>query len=270
MPFTPSHAVVALAVVRTPLVPAAVAVGAMAPDLPLFVRGIGISYAQTHAYPWLTVVIAGVLLLAWWLLLRPAVRELAPGWVAGRLPSEWDAQGSEALRTVQRISGRRRSVALTVALVVVSLAIGVLSHIAWDAFTHEGRWGVELMPALAERWGPLHGYRWFQYASSMLGLLGLAVAGAVWLRGRARGPLRRVLPGLVRVVWSASLPVALVVATVSGLVVYGPLTSEWTAQHLAYRVLPPACAIWGVATLVLCIVAQVARRRAPSPTPSFR
>lgn len=269
MPFTPSHAVVALAVVRTPLVPAAVAVGAMAPDLPLFVRGIGISYAQTHAYPWLTVVIAGVLLLAWWLVLRPSVRELTPGWVAGRLPSEWDAQGGEALRTVRRISGRRRSVALTVALVVVSLAIGVLSHIAWDAFTHEGRWGVELIPALAERWGPLHGYRWFQYASSVLGLLGLAVAGAVWLRGRARGPVRRVLPAPVRVVWWASLPVVLVVATVIGLIAYGPLTPEWTAQHLAYRVLPPACAIWGVATLVLCVVVQVARRRAPSPTPSF-
>ncbi|GLJ78645.1 DUF4184 family protein [Microbacterium imperiale] len=262
MPFTPSHAVVALAVVRTPLVPAAVAVGAMAPDLPLFVRGIGISYAQTHAYPWLTVAIAGVLLLAWWLLLRPAVRELAPGWVAGRLPSAWDATGGDALRTVQRISGRRRSVALTVALVVVSLVIGVLSHIAWDAFTHEGRWGVELIPALAERWGPLHGYRWFQYASSTLGLLGLAVAGAVWLRGRARGPVRRVLPGLVRVVWWASLPFALVVATVFGLVAYGPLTAEWTAQHLAYRVLPPACALWGVATLVLCVIVQVARRRA--------
>lgn len=269
MPFTPSHAVVALAVVRTPLVPAAVAVGAMAPDLPLFVRGIGISYAQTHAYPWLTVVIAGVLLLAWWLVLRPSVRELTPGWVAGRLPSEWDAQGGEALRTVRRISGRRRSVALTVALVVVSLAIGVLSHIAWDAFTHEGRWGVELIPALAERWGPLHGYRWFQYASSVLGLLGLAVAGAVWLRGRARGPVRRVLRAPVRVVWWASLPVVLVGATVIGLIAYGPLTPEWTAQHLAYRVLPPACAIWGVATLVLCVVVQVARRRAPSPTPSF-
>ena len=40
MPFTPSHAVVALPFLRTPLVPAAIAVGAMTPDLPLFVRGI--------------------------------------------------------------------------------------------------------------------------------------------------------------------------------------------------------------------------------------
>lgn len=262
MPFTPSHAVVALAVVRTPLVPAAVAVGAMAPDLPLFARGIGISYAQTHAYPWLTVAIAGVLLLAWWLLLRPAVRELAPDWLAGRLPSTWDATGGGALRTVRPGSGRGRSAAVTVLLVVVSLVLGVLSHIAWDAFTHEGRWGVELVPALAERWGPFHGYRWFQYASSGLGLLGLAVAGAFWLRKRSSVPVRRVLPGAVRVVWWVSLPVALVVAWLIGLAAYGPLTVEWTAQHVAYRVLPPACAIWGVVTLALCVVVQVARRRA--------
>lgn len=39
MPFTPSHAIVALPFVRSPLAPAAVAVGAMAPDLPLFTRG---------------------------------------------------------------------------------------------------------------------------------------------------------------------------------------------------------------------------------------
>ncbi|SDQ19959.1 DUF4184 family protein [Microbacterium sp. cf332] len=260
MPFTPSHAVVALAVVRTPLVPAAVAVGAMAPDLPLFVRGIGISYAQTHAYPWLTVAIASVLLLAWWLLLRPAVRELAPAWLAGRLPSGWDAMGADALRTVRPATGRR-SAALTAALVVVSLALGVLSHIAWDAFTHEGRWGVELILALAERWGPLHGFRWFQYASSLLGLFGLAVAGAFWLRRREGGPVRRVLPGVVRVVWWASLPFTLVVAWLVGLAAYGPLTAEWTAQHLAYRVLPPACTLWGLATLVQCVVVQVARRR---------
>ncbi|KAA9087228.1 DUF4184 family protein [Microbacterium radiodurans] len=265
MPFTPSHAVVALAVVRTALVPAAVAVGAMAPDLPLFARGIGITYAQTHAYPWLTVVIAAALLLVWWLVLRPAVRELAPGWLAGRLPTQWDAGGVDALRTVRGGDGRARAALVTVALVVVSLALGVLSHIAWDAFTHEGRWGVELIPALAERWGPLHGYRWFQYSSSVLGLAGLAVAAAVWLRTRRHGSVRRVLPGIVRVIWWASLPVVLVVAIAVGFMQYGPLTAEWTAQHLAYRVLPPACALWGAATLVLCVVVQFARRRS-APT----
>lgn len=257
MPFTPSHAVLALAVVRTPLIPAAVAVGAMAPDLPLFVRGLGISYAQTHAYPAMTVVIAAGLLLVWWLALRPAVRELSPRWLAGRLPVAWDARGGEALRTV-----RRGSVLVTIALVMASLTLGVLSHIAWDAFTHEGRWGVGLIPVLAERWGPLHGYRWFQYASSVLGLVGLGLAAVVWLRRRRAAAVRRAVPDAVRVGWWLSLPVALIMATVVGLVQYGPLTAEWTAQHLAYRVLPPACALWAAATLALCVAVQFARRRA--------
>ncbi|MGK3950645.1 DUF4184 family protein, partial [Microbacterium sp. K2] len=48
MPFTPSHALVALPFIRTPLVPAAIAIGAMTPDLPLFLRGIGLPYSFTH------------------------------------------------------------------------------------------------------------------------------------------------------------------------------------------------------------------------------
>ena len=53
MPFTPSHAVVALPFLRTPLVSAAIAVGAMAPDLPLFLRGMPLHYGLTHSLAWL-------------------------------------------------------------------------------------------------------------------------------------------------------------------------------------------------------------------------
>ncbi len=60
MPFTPSHAVVALPFVRTPLVPAAIAIGAMTPDLPLFVRGLPLHYGVTHSFAWLpATVVAG-------------------------------------------------------------------------------------------------------------------------------------------------------------------------------------------------------------------
>ena len=44
----------------------------------------------------------------------------------------------------------------------------------------------------------------------------------------------------------------LTVAWVIGLAVYGPLDAEFTIQHLAYRVLPQACAVWGLVTVVLC------------------
>ena len=86
MPFTPSHAVVALPFVRTPLLPAAVAVGAMTPDLPLFLRGTPLSYQATHTNLLLSGLLALALLVLWYGLLRPAVRELSPDVLARRLP----------------------------------------------------------------------------------------------------------------------------------------------------------------------------------------
>jgi uncharacterized membrane protein YidH (DUF202 family) len=241
VPFTPSHAVVALPFVRTPLVPAAIAIGAMTPDLPLFLRSTPLTYQATHTNVLLSTVIALGLLALWYAVLRPAVRELSPDALARRLP---------------------RSRLVVALLVAVSLLVGVLSHIAWDAFTHEDRWGLRLIPALTDQWGPLPGYKWLQHGSSIVALVILAVYGARWLSRRA--PVAsgaRVLPRGVRRAWWASLPIALVVAWLIGLAVYGPLTASWTAQHLAYRVLPPACAVWGVLTLVLCLAIVLVRRR---------
>lgn len=263
MPFTPSHAVVALAFVRTPLVPAAIAVGAMTPDLPLFVRGIVPSYGVTHdvaALP-IIVLLALVLLLVWRVVLRPAARELSPGWVAARLPAGWDGPASAGVRETLAISPRRGVSWRGLLLLVTSLAVGVLTHIGWDLFTHEGRGGVILIPALAEHWGPLRGFTWLQHGSSALGLLLLGVAGAAWLARRRPGPVRRLLPDAVRVAWWLALPVTLAVAWGIGLAGYGPLHAGWTAAHLAYRVLPPACAVWGAMTLALCVAVLVVRAR---------
>ena len=52
-------------------------------------------------------------------------------------------------------------------LLVVSLLLGVVSHIVWDLFTHEARWGTTAIPALAAEWGPLPGYKWLQHGSSV-------------------------------------------------------------------------------------------------------
>ena len=267
MPFTPSHAVVALPFVRTPLLSAAVAVGAMTPDLPLFLRATPISYQTTHTNLVLSTVLAGMLLALWYLLLRPAVRELAPDALARRLPPEWDATGARVWQQVQtpragaRGAGWRRPavVALTV---LVSLALGVVTHVVWDAFTHEGRWGVRLVPALGERWGPLAGYTWMQHGSSVAGLAVLAVFAARRLSRRTpAASLDRVLPAAVRRAWWLSLPVILVAAWVLGLALFGPITAERTPQQLAYRVLPPAAAVWGALTIALCVVVLVARGR---------
>lgn len=100
MPFTPSHAVVALPFMRTRLLSAAIAIGAMTPDLPLFVRGLPLHYGVTHSFAWVpaTVALAFGLLLIWRCVVRPAARELSPRWLAARLPGEWDAGAVPALR----------------------------------------------------------------------------------------------------------------------------------------------------------------------------
>ena len=267
MPFTPSHAVVALPFVRTPLVPAAIAIGAMTPDLPLFVRALPLSYGMTHSLAWLpvTIIVALLLLLAWRCVLRPAARELSPRWLAARLPGEWDAGAGPALRETLAVAGSpARPTWRGMLLLAASLAIGVVSHIVWDLFTHEGRWGTTTVPALEAEWGPLPGYRWLQHGSSAVGLAIIGVWILVWLaRREVAASVSRVLLPWIRWSWWVSLPVVLAGAWLWGLAVFGPLDAEFTVAHLGYRVLPTACAVWGALTLVLCVVVQVTRPRAP-------
>lgn len=267
MPFTPSHAIVALPFVRTPLVPAAIAIGAMTPDISLFLRNVGLNYGFLHDplnVVW-TTLLALVLFLVWRVLLRPAAPELVPTWVASRLPDGWRVSGLRAaIEALSRDDRARYRMGrpLYPLLLVLSAMLGVLSHILWDAFTHESRWGVDLVPALANAWGPFDGYKWLQYGSSALGLLGLAIWGVLWLRrATPRRTTARVLPDAARFAWWISLPVILVAAWVFGLLAFGPLSPEFTVAHLAYRVLPPACAVWGVLTLVLCVVLAARRQR---------
>lgn len=259
MPFTPSHAVLALPFIRTPLVPAAIAVGAMTPDLPLFIRRVGPRYGETHDLAWLhvTVLMALVLLLLWRCVLRPAVRELMPDRLASRIPVGWDASPADGFAETFSRRGRTHPSFGGIVLLLVSLAIGVVSHIVWDTFTHEGRLGVTLFPALAEMWGPLAGYKWLQYASGIIGLGVIALWALLRVtRATPQTPVRRSLPSWVRIAWWISLPATLVIAWVVGLLVHGPLDAEFTVAHLAYLVLPPACAIWAVLTFALCVVLQ--------------
>jgi hypothetical protein len=267
VPFTPSHAIVALPFARTALQPAAVAVGAMAPDLPLFLGGLPLPYGMTHDLLWLpaTVVIAAALLLVWRCLVRPVARGLVPEWVAVRLPETWD-------RGVRASAGETFAVRGSVTpswpgalLLVAALAIGVVSHIVWDAFTHEGRWGTTLIPALGERWGSEPGYAWLQDVSGLAALAGI-VAWIVWwlVRHPARPPRTAAVPAGVRLAWWVSLPVFLVAGLVVGIARFGAPDDSHAVTSLAYRALTPTCALWGAATLVLCVVLLARPRREPA------
>jgi hypothetical protein len=200
VPFTPSHALVALPFARTPIPAGAVAVGAMAPDLPLFFPGAP-SYDLTHGFPsllWVSLPLALALYAVWRLAVRPAASGLLPTeTLRARIPWAWDRV---------RVSGRP---VVGAGLVVLAALIGVATHVFWDLFTHPGRLGSEWIPALGEEWGPFEGTTWLQYGSSILGLAGLGVWAA--LAARAAGVVHRSEPpgvGVVRrVAWVAAAAV---------------------------------------------------------------
>ncbi|MGD8167328.1 DUF4184 family protein [Herbiconiux sp. P16] len=190
MPFTVSHAIVAVPFVRTALPAGAVAAGAMAPDLPLFLP-VGFDYESTHELPWFPVtglVLAFVAFALWRVVVRPVAREVSPRGLAERLPAEWSGSAVDGWRSLAR-SER------DAALLIAALAIGVVTHVLWDGFTHAGRWGGMLLPVLDDPVAGLPLAVWLHYLSSLLGLVALIAWLVLWLirrrpivqRGDARG-----------------------------------------------------------------------------------
>ncbi|WP_433077844.1 DUF4184 family protein [Dactylosporangium sp. CA-052675] len=176
MPFTGSHPAAILPLLRPlgrrDVPPAALVIGSITPDLPFYALVTSLSDA-THSLigavsldPAIGVVAYG----AWRLFGAPALDALRPG--VGR------ERTAERPRSVAAI-GRR------VLAIYAGLAVGALTHVAWDSFTHGGMWGVRQLPWLARQFGPLPGYEWAQYVSGAAGLLAILVW---WLRHRRRDP----------------------------------------------------------------------------------
>lgn len=128
MPFTPSHVAAILPFVRTPLAPAALAIGAMAPDLPYFLP----VYADrdlTHSLlgaPTIDLLVGAIAFGLWLLVLRAPVLDYSPAWMRERMHSQarWRVRGP----------------VVSLLLVIAALELGILSHLLLDLFTHEGGW----------------------------------------------------------------------------------------------------------------------------------
>ncbi|MEU4154077.1 DUF4184 family protein [Streptomyces sp. NPDC026659] len=176
MPFTLSHAAAVLPAVRRDgsgrgrLVPSVLVAGSFAPDLTYFaasfVPGAMEFGAVTHSF-------AGVasvdVLIAWtlvalWLLVREPLVALLPRAHQGR-PAALTRCGAP----------RARMRATTVLWWYVSAALGALTHVVWDAFTHHDRWGSRIFPALMGEAAGLPVYTWFQYGTSALAAVVLVV-----------------------------------------------------------------------------------------------
>lgn len=159
MPLAPAHPAVVLPLSRLGLPLSALVVGAVAPDTPVYLP-VGVSYATTHRWEGLpvVVVIGLVILWLWFALLRDAVVDLTP-WLRRRAPAR------------ARL-GRRAWL-----LAPLAVGVGAGTHVLWDSATHDWGFIVRELSFLSEEYGPVPLYRWLQHASTVLGSVVVAAYG---------------------------------------------------------------------------------------------
>jgi hypothetical protein len=192
MPFTLSHPAAVLPFVRRPFSAAALVAGAVAPDLPYFARSTPVPVsAQSWYEPFMNATtshtLAGALTvslpyaLALYGFLRAARRP-----VAGLLPAVVGAGGaarSGARDTAVRGAG---GTLVRAGWVLVSLVLGIATHLVWDSFTHGDGYVVTHVPFLS---APLAGdLTWARALQHLSTVAGLVVLGIYLWRRRDRMP----------------------------------------------------------------------------------
>ena len=228
MPFTLSHAAAVVPLLRTGLVPSALVIGSMIPDLPYYVP-LPVASSSTHAPAGIVgvdVVLGLLVFLVWHLWLAPAAVGLAPSALRDRLAPELPVPARRHFRSVK--AG---------VLVLVSLAIGAATHVVWDSFAHARRWGPEHIAWLAAEQGPFRGYTWVQYAGGALGGAVLcAWVARWWVRTPPRPGCQRV-PALghrTAVIGAALVASCFVLGAVAGLAAEAGTGTPWLVAFRAF------------------------------------
>ncbi|WP_028643596.1 DUF4184 family protein [Nocardioides sp. URHA0020] len=240
MPFTLSHPAAVLPLRRLGLPMTALAIGSMVPDVPLFL-GWSRGYQVTHGLVGVVTVdpLLAVLVIAFWFgLVRDVLVELSPDVVRSRLAPH--------VRWTTRLW----------LLAPVAAALGALTHVVWDTFTHPGRWGADQIGWLHTEHAGLGGAKWAQYASGIVGLA--IVTWSVVAHLRASVPISSPAP---RSRW-ASLVVATIVASgaVAGLVT--ALAHAPGLHAMAFNAAVNGIIAVVVSTTAVCVVWRAVR---PSP-----
>ncbi len=166
MPLTfPSHAAAVLPWCRARgwLPPSALIVGSTAPDL-AYLLDTKLNFHLWPALLWPCLPVAFVTWLLFEVLLLP--------WLAVMLAEMW---GDEASQLAQTRGPPREGRGVAAAL--LALAVGALTHVAWDGFTHANRWPASALYRGVEV-GPLFVNQWLQLLSHVVGLVIVGVAVA--------------------------------------------------------------------------------------------
>lgn len=252
MPFTLAHPAAVFPLMRRPLIGLALICGAMAPDIPYYIRSTPLEVTAqswyepftnattSHSVSGLFPVTLPLALVAYLMLL------------AATPPLMWLAQGrgdpgvgwSEGMATSPTGGVIRSSVAVW-AWVPISLLVGALTHLMWDSLTSSDGFLAERNEGMNET--VLAGLTWvdlLQHASTVIGLA--LVGAALWRRrigllGGGAATRRRagwVFVGLVSL--------GLVVGTVSVLATVDSSASP-TTRDLVEDVLATAAMAGGAA-----------------------
>ncbi|MFF4271569.1 DUF4184 family protein [Streptomyces sp. NPDC001536] len=268
MPFTLSHAAAVLPALRTDgtgrgsLVPAVLVAGSFAPDMTYFAAS---ALSEAMEFGSFTHSFAGVftvdVLVAWalvglWLLIREPLVAL--------LPRRRQARPAALLRCGAPRARVRPSL---VARWYVSAALGALTHVVWDAFTHFDRWGMRMFPVLGETIAGSPLYWYLQYGSSAVAAVVIAVFLGYALR-RARGAVAEppgvpVLSGADR--WWAAVVIG-GCALVGGVQRASRWWDYWGSTAKPWELIPTLC--FGVgAGLVLGVLVYAVGVRVWRPVP---
>jgi hypothetical protein len=213
MPFTISHAAAVLPfsrpLARWRLLSAAV-IGSMVPDFGWFLPWRPARF-ETHSVLALLTFCLPVGLASYWvfqlLIRRPIMELLPPGAYARWHTSEAPANYRSALQWMWAACG---------------LLAGAITHLVWDAFTHEGGRGMRMLPMLQDPVANIDGHvlkgpALLQDLNSLIGLIVVVLVIAYGLRpGKpADRALPRRLGSRERYAWIAAF--ALLAASLAGL-----------------------------------------------------
>ncbi len=249
MPFTISHAAVVLPfsrlLARWRLL-SAVVIGAMVPDFGLFFPW-RVHRFESHSVEGLFAFCLPVGMFAYWIfqyLIKSPLMEVLPDGASAR----WRpfSSSAEIVSVSQWI------------LAALGVLAGAVTHLVWDAFTHEGARGVRLIPWLEDpivEIGShrLAGVQLLQDGSSLIGLgivLGLVCYGL--RRGRVQPPHSRLLRPAERYAWVLAYALAGIVLSIAWLLwtragEFAPHSVTGVANSVAVAVLR------GTAMALLCV-----------------
>ena len=253
MPFTLSHPAAVLPFVRRPLSAVGLVAGAIAPDLPYFARAVPVPVtAQSWYEPYFNATTSHGLTGSVTVALPYAVL-LVAAWSVARRPAEAllvtgpTAAGAD-LRTDVGRAARPRTWLVRGAWMLLSLLIGIATHLLWDSFTHGDGWVVTHVAALSDpAVGGLTWARLLQHVSTVAGLLVVA-----WYLWRRRSGLR------VRRAAVLAVLAVTVAGAAAGVLVRWPRTTTEAAEVSVEHLLRAGAQVAGLAVLAAALIYLVA------------